>query len=218
MRIVVLGATGRTGRHVVEAVVQSGHTAVAIARNPAALKGLGAEVVEGTPYDGEIVDRAMAGADAVVNTLNVSRTSDNPWAKLRAPRDMISKSASNALEAMKREGCNRFVAMSTIGAGSSRQSAPAILRFIVAISNLKLAFEDHSRQENLLIASNVDFTVVRAPMLSDGESAASVKVVREGSGERLHRHLSRKSAARFFVDIIENRKYLREVVGVSDDA
>ncbi len=47
------------------------------------------------------MEKAIYGCDAVINTLNVSRKSDNPWASLAAPKDLISKSASNALIAMK---------------------------------------------------------------------------------------------------------------------
>lgn len=57
-----------------------------------------------------------ATGKAVINKLNVSRKSDNPWAPLRSPKDMISKSASNAFKAMEKSGIKRFVALSTIGA------------------------------------------------------------------------------------------------------
>jgi uncharacterized protein YbjT (DUF2867 family) len=218
MKILVLGATGRTGKLIVEEAIKKGHQVVAIARDPAKLASSGAEVMRGTPYDRETVEKAMPGCDAVINTLNVSRTSDNPWASLRAPKDLISKSAENALSAMKQHDVDRIVVLSTVGAGSSKASAPAVLRFIVALSNLRYAFDDHTRQENLIINSHTDYTIARAPMLSDRENESGVKVIKEGSGGRLKRTISRRSVARFFVEIIENKKYLREVVGICDNA
>ncbi len=97
MKLLILGATGRTGRIIIEEAVKAGHEAVAIAREPAKLAGSGATVVAGSPYETETVAEALRGCDAVINTLNVSRTSDFPWAKLRAPVDLISKSARSNL-------------------------------------------------------------------------------------------------------------------------
>ena len=99
---------------------------------------------------GETVEKAINGCDAVINTLNVSRKSDNPWAPLAAPKDMISKSASNVLKAMEKVGIKRFVALSTIGAGRSWKTTPINLKFIVSFSNLKVAFQDHGKQEEIL--------------------------------------------------------------------
>jgi len=100
MKILILGATGRTGKCIIEEALKRGHKISAIARNPEKLKDFEIDIIQGTPYDYETVEKAIVGCDAVVNTLNVSRRSDSPWAPLAAPKDMISKSASNAIKAM----------------------------------------------------------------------------------------------------------------------
>ena len=215
MRILILGATGRTGKHIVEEAVRRGHKVSAIARDPGKLKDFQIDVIPGTPYDYETVERAMSGCEAVINTLNVSRKSDNPWARLAAPRDMISKSASNALKAMEKEGIKRFVALSTIGAGSSWKTIPWILKFIVSVSNLKHAFVDHGIQEEMLENSPMDYTVCRAPMLSaDTNDTGAVATPPERAPAS--RYLSRKSAAEFFLDVIENKSHTRETVNLAN--
>ena len=215
MKILLLGATGRTGLRIIEQAGKGGHEVVAIARDPEKLKEYAVEVIPGTPYDYETVEKAIAGCDAVINTLNVSRKSDSPWAPLRAPKDMISRSAANAVTAMKKSGVNRFVALSTIGAGRSWKSSPAILKFVVSISNLKHAFEDHGRQEELLEKSGLDYTICRAPMLSNEASASGAVATPEGV-RPASRNLSRTAAADFFLDIIENKKHVRETLHLSD--
>jgi putative NADH-flavin reductase len=135
MKILLLGATGRTGKQIIQEAIKRGHKISAIARDPEKLKGFDINITQGTPYDYETVEKAISSCDAVINTLNISRKSDYPWASLAAPEDLISKSASNALKAMEKIGIKRFIALSTIGAGCSWKTSPWILKFIVSISN-----------------------------------------------------------------------------------
>jgi uncharacterized protein YbjT (DUF2867 family) len=215
MKILLLGSTGRTGKLLIEEALKRGHTISAIARNPEKLKGYKIDIVEGTPYDYETVEKAITGCDAVINTLNVSRKSDNPWASLRAPTDMISLSASNAIKAMQKAGVKRYVALSTLGAGRSWKSTPLILKLIVSTSNLKYAFSDHGKQEEMLENSSVDYTICRAPMLSAEINLSGAIAVPDGEKPASFT-LSRNSAAGFFIDIIENNLYIRETVSLSN--
>ena len=215
MKILLLGATGRTGKHIIEEAVKRGHKISAIARNPEKLKDFTIDITQGSPYDYETVENAITGCEAVINTLNVSRKSDNPWAPLAAPKDMISKSASNAIKAMGKIGIKRFVALSTLGAGRSWKNIPFILKLIVSASNLKYAFRDHGKQEELLENSSVDYTICRAPMLSDKRNDRGTVSTREGTPPA-SRVLDRNSAAEFFLDIIENNEHIRETISLSN--
>jgi len=215
MKILLLGATGRTGKLIIEEAIRRGHKISAIARDPGKLKGYEIDIIQGTPYDYETVEKAITGCDAVINTLNVSRKSDSPWASLAAPTDMISRSASNAIKAMEKTGIKRFVALSTIGAGRSWKTSPAILKFIVSISKLKYAFEDHGKQEEILENSAMDYTICRAPMLSKEINQNGAVDTKEGE-KPASPVLGRNSAAEFFLDIIENNLHIREAVSLSN--
>jgi uncharacterized protein YbjT (DUF2867 family) len=216
MKILVLGATGRTGKHIIEEALKKGHKIVAVARDPDKLRNYDISVIKGTPYDYEIIEKALEGCDAVINTLNVSRKSDSPWSSLSAPKDLISKSALNAIKAMQKTGTRRFVALSTIGAGRSWNTSPAILKFIVSISNLKHAFADHGRQEEILENSSVDYTICRAPMLSNDINTSGAEATHETDPPKSPK-LSRNSAAEFFIRIIENKELLRQTVSLSNN-
>jgi putative NADH-flavin reductase len=215
MKVLVLGSTGRTGKLIIEEALKRGHDISAIARDPEKLNDFKIDITHGSPYDYETVEKAISGCDAVINTLNVSRKSDNPWDALAAPKDMISKSASNALKAMKKEGIKRFVALSTIGAGRSWNTSPGILKFMVSISNLKHAFKDHGVQEELLEKSAMDYTICRAPMLSDKRNELGAVGTPEGE-KPANRVLSRNSAAEFFLDIIEKGEHIRKTISISN--
>jgi uncharacterized protein YbjT (DUF2867 family) len=217
MKILLLGATGRTGKLVIEEAIRRGHQISAIARAPEKLKDYQIDIAQGTPYDFETVEKALSGCEAVINTLNISRRSDNPWAGLVSPKDLISKSATNAVTAMKKAGITRFIALSTIGAGSSWKTTPTILKFIVSISNLKYAFGDHGKQEEILQNSSIEYTICRAPMLSTEINTKGAVAVKEGENPP-KMVLSRNSAAEFFIKIIENKEHIREIINLSNSS
>lgn len=167
MKILVMGATGRTGKQIIEEAFKRGIKISAIARNPDRLKIYKIDITHGTPSDYETVEKAITGCNAVINTLNVSRKSDSPWAPLAAPKDMISKSVIHAIKAMEKNGIRRIVALGAIGTVRSWGKTPFILKLIVSISNLKHAFRDHGKQEDILEKSGMDYTICRAPILSN---------------------------------------------------
>lgn len=215
MKILLLGATGRTGKLVIEEAIRRGHKISAIARDPEKLKDYQIDITQGTPYNFETVEKALSGCESVINTLNISRKSDNPWAGLVSPKDLISISATNAVSAMKVAGIKRYKALSTIGAGSSWKTTPVILKLIVSLSNLKYAFWDHGRQEEILQKSSIDFTICRAPMLSTETNVNGAVAVKEGENPP-KMILSRNSAAEYFIKLIENKEHIREIVNISN--
>lgn len=217
MRLLLLGATGRTGIHIIQESGKREHKISAIARDPEKLQAFDIDITQGTPYDYDTVEKAINGCDAAINTLNVSRKTDNPWSALRSPKDLISHSAANVLRSMEKTGINRFIALSTIGAGTSWKSSPFILKMIVSVSNFRYAFRDHGRQEELLKNSDMEYTICRAPMLSEkiNDTGAIATAENEKPASTV---LSRNSAAEFFLDIIENGEYIRETVHLSNRA
>jgi uncharacterized protein YbjT (DUF2867 family) len=215
MKILLLGATGRTGKLVIREALKKGHEISAIARDPEKLKDFKIEITQGTPYDYDTVKKAITGCDAVINTLNVSRKSDNLWAPLTAPVDMISKSATNAVRAMEKQGIKRFVTLGAIGAGRSWEKTPLIMKFFINISNLKYAFIDHGRQEEILENSSLEYTICRAPMLS-GKFNNTGAIAADEKEKPSSMVLSRNSAAEFFIKIIENKEHIRETINISN--
>jgi len=189
MKILLLGATGRTGVHIIKEGVNRGHKISAIARDPEKLNAFDINITQGTPYEYETVEQAIPGCDAVINTLNVSR--------------------------MDKFDIARFIALSTIGAGRSWNTSPSYLKAIVSVSNLKHAFRDHGRQEEILEHSKMDYTICRAPMLSEHNNEMGVVVTGENE-KPASTALSRNSAAEFFLDIIEKDKYIRHTIHLSN--
>ena len=214
MKILVLGATGRTGRLILEKAVNDNHEVTAIVRDPSKINRTGSKIIQGTPYDADTVSAAMDNCEALICTLNVSRVSDNPWARLSAPKDMISRSIQNSLEAMTVHGTKRIISLSTLGAGDSWNKMPFILKFFVTVSNLRIAFRDHTRQEELIARSDRDWTVIRLPMLTD-EKGEFETLVNNNDGVRLNKEINRESVARFVLSALREEKYYKKIIGIS---
>ena len=216
MKILLFGATGRTGKLILQKALKDGHQVNAIVRDPSKLNEPNANIIKGTPYDKETVKQAINNCDVVISTLNVSRISDSPWAKLRSPKDIISRSIQNALEAMPENNPKRIIVMGVLGAGESKKKMPLIVKMIINLSNLKYAFDDHTRQEELLARSDADWTVVRLPMLTEEDGEKNIIIKKLNDETKLNRKINRESVARFILNILKDENYYKSIVAVSN--
>ncbi|KAK4695296.1 hypothetical protein P7C71_g2431, partial [Lecanoromycetidae sp. Uapishka_2] len=217
MRILLLGANGRTGAHVIAEALSRQHTITALVRRPDALSAQDdLSIVTGTPLSQADIAKAFASAPtsdpikAVVSTLNTGRTSDNPWAKTTAPDNLMATSARNAVAEMKKHNVKKIVLLGTVGVGSSRANSGWFFNWIVDHSNLKITFDDHYEVQKLLEAeaekdSALKWVDIRATGLSNGKKYPIKEFGNEGKGVGLF--ISRKSVAGLIIDAVEQDKW-----------
>src|SRR5687768_16269650 len=131
MHFLLLGATGRTGRHVVTQLLSQGHTATALVRDASSLSPHpgGLTVVTGSPLKKEDIQAALSAApglipSAAIMTLNTNRKSDSPFAPQVSPPRFLADSCANACQVLEGAGIQRIVVMSTAGAGDSWANLP----------------------------------------------------------------------------------------------
>jgi len=168
----------------------------------------GVKYVEGSPADGQLLDKALKGIDAVIVSLNINRTSDNPFAKVVSPLTLISDSVQALIQAMGKNNVKRLITISASGVGDSWKNMPLIARMLIKHSNIMRAYEDHDRQEQLIKASTLDWTIVRPVMLTNKES----ENYKATQGKPAGSGISRAGVARFVLDALESGKNIREVV------
>lgn len=162
MKIVVFGANGPTGRHLIQQVSGAGHQAVAVTRNPQTFPGLGATVVQADVFQPRAVAECLNGADAVLSVLGV------PFS--RQPVDTFSTGTSNIVAAMRSAGLRRLVAVSSTGAHHYRDRVDASLALkliepILSRTIGKTVYDDLRRMEEIVADSELDWTVVRPSTL-----------------------------------------------------
>ncbi|MEL7029344.1 MAG: NAD(P)-binding oxidoreductase, partial [Pseudomonadota bacterium] len=153
MKICVFGASGRTGRAVLELAGAAGHVATAVARSPEKLADAGAPVVQASLDDADALRRAVRGQDAVISTLGTVDRKQNT---------VLSEGTRAIIEAMKAEDVRRFVVVTSLGC---RESVKLIRSFIfreLIVKRLaKQIWADKNRQEEVIEASGLDYTIVR---------------------------------------------------------
>jgi putative NADH-flavin reductase len=215
MKLLILGITGRTGKLVAEEAIKRGHKVVGIARDPAKLTLHEAEILAGTPYDFETVQRAIGGCDAVISTLNIFPETQGLFKKIRTPLDVMSVSIKNAVKAMEEKGIKRIVVMTALGVGDSAVELPGFFSFLIKITNIKYAYADHAVQENILEKSSLDWTVVRPAGLTDKNDNLSILYNLKGEG-KITSSISRNAVAHFMLDCIEKGEFMRQKPGISN--
>jgi putative NADH-flavin reductase len=204
MRLLIFGATGGTGRELVRQAVERGHSVTAFVRDPASLNG-DVRTVAGDVLDAAAVERAVAGHDAVVSVLGM------PATKAGTVR---SEGTRNIVRAMQRGGPARLVSMSTIGIGDTREQLPRRYRYLIVPLLLRATFAEHELQEAAVRDSGLEWTVVRAGALTDGERTGRY---RHGfpPGDSIEFEVSRADVADFILRELAESAYLRRVPSLS---
>ncbi|MFD6136824.1 NAD(P)-dependent oxidoreductase [Isoptericola sp. NPDC060257] len=184
MDVLVVGATRGSGLAITRELVAAGHRVTAFGRTattafaaPAAGPGAGPgslRPVDGDALDPEAVAKAVAGQDAVVVTLGIS---DNPLAvqwlrRSSTPADVRSRGTATVVAAMRETGVRRLVVQSTYGLGDSWAHLDLtwklVFRFVIGRQ-----FTDSGRQEEVVRASGLDWTLVRPVSLTDAPDDAA---------------------------------------------
>ncbi|NNC13470.1 NAD(P)H-binding protein [Planctomonas sp. JC2975] len=164
MRIAVIGANGRTGRLVAESVLARGHDVTAIVRSPDKLGELARRVRVVTASAGDVdgIATGIADAGAVISTLGHSPSSGD---------EVLADGIRTDLAAMQRAGHRRLVMTSAAGITTDGDGwfTRSILKPLLGLV-LRKPFTDTRNAEALLRASDLDWVIVRPPMLRDGEA------------------------------------------------
>lgn len=170
-KILVLGATGGTGRLIVAQSLARGYDVTALVRSPGKAKSLpGAKLVVGDARDPKVLREALGGRDAVVSALG---TPASPFREVT----LLSEVTRTLVGAMRDEGVARLVAVTGIGAGDSRGHGGFAFDRLILPLLLRHVYADKDRQEDIVRQSGLDWVLVRPTVLSNkpGRGARSAR-------------------------------------------
>lgn len=161
MRLLVFGASGQTGLELVRQALDRRHTVTAFVRRPDPFPPTASpiQLVHGNVADYQAVATAVLGHDAVVSALGVG-------IPLRHDPNVIV-GVQHILRAMQEHHVRRLIYLSFIGVRDSRAAVGFILRYVARIP-LRHEIADHEAKEALVKASELDWTIVRPPKLTNG--------------------------------------------------
>jgi putative NADH-flavin reductase len=196
VKITVFGAAGRTGREVVRQAHERGHEVTAFVRDAGKLEleHDRLTVVEGDARDGEAVDRALAGADAVVSVLALMSAEGEPE---------YSEATKTIVAAARRSGVKRLVVTANNDVLSDRE----------VTGDYAAHAREHRRNRATLEASGLAWTIGAAPWVTDDPLTGTYQAVVDEKGPG--RRLGAADLATFTLDALGRDEWIGHIVGVS---
>lgn len=209
MRILIVGATGGTGRELVKQGLERGHEVTAFARRPeaVAVRHENLRVARGDVMDPASVAAAMAGQEAVLSALGHKR-----WFY---PTRILSQGTANLLDAMAKQGVRRFVCETSLGVGESWWRLGLYYTLFVIPVILPLYYWDKNRQERIVRASAADWILVRPGALNNGRKRGVYRHGRHVGNPIWTVRISRADTADFMLNQLADDTYLRAAPGVA---
>ena len=207
-RVVIIGATGGTGRQLVIQALGRGYAVTALVRDPSRLQvdhpKLG--VIQGDVLDAGSVAEAVRGQDAVLCALGHKR--------FFYPTRILSEGTRNILGAMETHGVRRLVCETSLGLGDSAGRMGLYYTFFVIPLILPFYFWDKTRQERLIARSAVEWVIVRPGVLTNRDGKGRYRHGR-GIGSLLWTvRISRADVAAFMLDQLVSDADFRSATGV----
>jgi uncharacterized protein YbjT (DUF2867 family) len=206
MKVLVVGAAGKTGRAVVDQARAAGHEVTAFVHDADGYAVPDVHVREGDATDPAAMDAAVVGQDAVIDTIG----GKTPYKHTT----LESSAAATIIASMRRNGVGRLVVTSMIGEGDSTANTPFYARILLA-TFLRGATPDKAGMEKAVDASGLDWIIVRPAILSDDPATGDVRVYRPDTGEKAHT-ITRADLASFLVAQLTTDEHLQRAVTVAN--
>ena len=208
MKLLVLGATGGVGLEIVRQAVEHGHSVTAFVRSPERLEKFQGHIAikQGDPLNSSQLERAIEGHDAVLSGFG-------PRAPLAKTDAKLLRDFADALTgAMQQASVKRVVMVSTAFLFRDSIIPPTYLFGRLFFPAIVI---DAEGMERIIRASELDWTIVRPPQLTDKPFTGRYRV-REGHLPRFGFNISRADVADCFLKAIEDQASVKKTLGVSN--
>ncbi len=207
MNILIYGASGATGHELVKQALAQGHNVTAFVRSPSKLKITHdkLKVIQGDVINYKLVESAVKGHDAVLSALGAS----SPFKYDTS----IVDGTSNIIKAMEINNVNRFIYMSFVGVKESRNTAGIVIKYI-APKLLSTEVAGHEAREKMIKQSQLKWTIVRAPTLTNGKHLAQFRSGEEITSKGFTVMISRADVADFMLRQLNDNNFVRKTPSV----
>lgn len=207
MKILVLGAGGKTAEAVTLFAFQAGHevTAFVYAFEPIDFQCTYVRIVRGDARDMSLVRQAMSGQDAVLDTISSHLPFWNTHVEAECAR--------NVIEAMQEFDVRRLIALSSIGESESSSRLPCYYKYLILPTVRHGVITDKAEMEREVNSSQLEWTIIRPAPLLDGEPRG-FRIIDEDAGLKAL-PITRADVARFMVDQLSSHEYLNKSVTIA---
>jgi putative NADH-flavin reductase len=162
MKLLIFGASGKTGHHLLSQALDQGYQVTAFARNPekVRMRHENLQVMRGDVADYASVEAAIKGQEVVLSALGAS----SPFKF----DPVLVEGMGNIIKAMQSNNISRLIYLSFVGVGNGRKNAGFVIRNI-APKLLKNEIKGHQQRETLIENSGLQWTIIQAPTLTNGK-------------------------------------------------
>jgi putative NADH-flavin reductase len=210
-KIAVFGASGHTGKLFTDLALENGYQVKALVRTPSKLviQHPSLQIIQGNVFDPAKVEETIAGTDAVIDILGPASDS---------PGDIRRTAGQHILETMQQHNVKRLIPVASLPLGvvdrKDQLNLGLRLKMFLAKILLKEFSQDARQHARLITNTALDWTVVRAPGLTDQPAQGKYRVGLVGSD--LGSSITHSDLAAFLLDELRNAKYIRQMPLVSN--
>ncbi len=208
MNLVIFGASGRTGRHLIEQALEQGHAVAAFARTPGKIQAKHEKlrIVQGNVLDPTAVEEAVAGQEVVLCALGRNRGE---------PTTALAEGTRNILQAMEKHGVRRILCVSAAGFMGERADflVGKILLWLIRRYIPKL-LDATRRQYQELEKSGLEWVAIRPILLDEGPRKGNYRVVCEGIPSKGYR-INTGDVAGFMLGQLVSREYVHRAPAIA---
>jgi putative NADH-flavin reductase len=208
MRVTVFGASGATGRHLIDQALTCGHHVTAFVRDPSRfdVRSERLTVVVGDVAEATIVASAVEGRHGVLCALGAASPLRRDPTLIEGVRHIVS--------AMEQGGVRRLVYLSFLGVPEGRHQLSLVGRYVVAPLLLRHVVSDHAAKERIIRGSSLEWVIARPPRLTNGARKGSYRSGVDVRATSVIPRISRADLADFMLRQLDEDTYVRKTPAI----
>jgi putative NADH-flavin reductase len=203
IKIAVIGSTGKSGKYLVKHLISRGFHLRLLIRNPEScqIKSPLVEIIEGDVKDYTKVRTLIDGCQAVISTLGLGQTPNET--------SIFSQSTKNVIRSMNESKVQRYIVITGLNVNTpfDKKSPNTKSATDWMFTNYPASTTDKQIEYNILAESNINWTLVRLPMIEQTDTRSKINVCLEDcQGDKI----SATDLAHFLIDQLFEDTYIRK--------
>jgi putative NADH-flavin reductase len=201
IKIAVIGGTGKAGKYLVQQLIHREFHFKMLVRNPdtCLINNPHVEIIQGDARDARAVHTLIEGCQAVISTLGQPKGED----------PIFSPATTHVIRSMNEHGIKRYILITGLNVDTpyDKKSAKTAFGTDWMKKNYPETTADKQKEYELLTKSDLDWTLIRLPLIELTDQKNELKVSLEDCpGEKI----SATDLADFLIDQLSDVQYIRK--------